>query len=82
MFANPSKFVYVVVAGFNYGVNMADKAEIFVKYDAKIMSRWSGWDVITEHIYGKTGQKVFAMTVISDKQCNFSFFNNKISFFL
>ena len=46
MLANPSKFAHVVVAGFNYEVNMADKAEIFVKYDTKITSRWSGWDVI------------------------------------
>ena len=57
MFANPSKFAHVVVAGFKYRVNMADKAEIFVKYDAKIMSGWSWWDVIAEDIYEKTGQK-------------------------
>ena len=54
--------------GFNYRVNMADKAEIFIKYDAKIMSGWSWWDVIAEDIYEKTGQKVFAMTLISNKQ--------------
>ena len=56
------------MAGFNYGVNMADKAEILVKYDAKITSRWCGWDVIAEDINGKTGQKVFVMTLISDVQ--------------
>ena len=65
MFANLSKFVHVVVAGFNYRVNMADKAEI---YDAKITSGLSWWDVIAEDIYGKTGQKVFAMKLISNKQ--------------
>ena len=56
MFANPSKFVHVVVAGFNYGVNMTDKAEILVKYDPKITSRWNGGDVFAENIYGKTLQ--------------------------
>ena len=66
--ANLSKFAHVVVAGFNYGVNMADKVKIFFKYDTKITSRWSGWDVIAKDIYGKTGQKVFAMTLMYDKQ--------------
>ena len=37
MFANPSKFAHVVVTGFNYRVNMADKAEILVKYEANIL---------------------------------------------
>ena len=47
---------------------MAVQAEIFVKYDAKITSIWSGWDVIAEDIYSKTWQKVSAMMLISDKQ--------------
>ena len=51
MFANQSKFVHVVLAGLNFGVNMADKDEIFVKYDSKITSKWRGWDVIAEDIY-------------------------------
>ena len=54
MFVNQSKFAHVVVAGFNYRVNLADKAEIFVKNDAKITSGWSWRDVIAEDIYGKT----------------------------
>ena len=51
---------------------MRDKAEIVDKYVVKITSRLSGWDVIVEYINGKTGQKVFAMTLISE-QLEFSF---------
>ena len=56
MFANPSKFVHVVVAGFNYRVNMADKAEILVKYDA---TRADGVDemLLPRISMGKLGRK-------------------------
>ena len=58
MFANPSKFAHVVVAGLDYRVNVADKAEIFTsKLTPRLQAEAVGEMLLTRISMGKLGRK-------------------------